>query len=216
MTTARFGSIDQAVSALRRGGMVIVVDSEDRENEGDLVLAAQHATPSAINFMMTHARGLICAPVLPDALAALRIPPMVATNTDPRSTAFHVSVDLRRPHRTGISARDRAETLAALADPRSRADDFTQPGHVFPLAYRPGGVLVRAGHTEASIDLVRLAGLAPAAVICEVADDDGEMARVPALLQRARAWNVPLVTIDDLIAVRRHERLAPATLSSVA
>jgi 3,4-dihydroxy 2-butanone 4-phosphate synthase/GTP cyclohydrolase II len=198
MTSGRFASIDAAVSVIRRGGMALVIDSEDRENEGDVVMAAQHVTPSAINFMMTHARGLICAPVLPELLAALRIPPMVVNNNDPRGTAFHVSVDLRRPNRTGISARDRAETIAALADPRAHAADFTQPGHVFPLAYREGGVRVRAGHTEASIDLVRLAGLTPAAAICEVADDNGDMARLPALVRRAQAWHMPLITIEAL------------------
>src|SRR5689334_627968 len=149
--------------------MVILMDDKDRENEGDLVMAADKVTPEAINFMATHGRGLICAPVVRDRLCELGIPPMVGASTDPRRTAFHVSVDVRAGATTGISASERAATIRALASPESTSADFTQPGHVFPLAYAPGGVLRRAGHTEASVDLAVLAGLRPAAAICEIA-----------------------------------------------
>ncbi|HWI71307.1 MAG TPA: bifunctional 3,4-dihydroxy-2-butanone-4-phosphate synthase/GTP cyclohydrolase II, partial [Baekduia sp.] len=194
--------VDVAVAAIARGEMVVVVDSASRENEGDLVLAADHVTPEAINFMATHARGLICAPMTRERLDALGIPPMVARNTDRHGTAFHVGVDARVTT-TGISAADRAATIAALADPAAVAVDFTRPGHVFPLAYAPGGVLERAGHTEASVDLARLAGASPAAVICEIAGPDGEMMRLPALLAFAAEHGLLVVAITDLIEHRR-------------
>ena len=200
-------TVEEAVAAIAAGGMVVVVDAPERENEGDLVMAAQKATPETINFMATHGRGLICAPMLPDRLCELGIPPMVGERTDPHQTAFHVSVDLRTGT-TGISASERAATIRALASPSARAADFAQPGHVFPLAYRSGGVLRRAGHTEASIDLAVLAGLAPAAAICEIARADGEMARLPHLLPFARRHGLPVVAISDLIEHRRRrERL---------
>jgi 3,4-dihydroxy 2-butanone 4-phosphate synthase/GTP cyclohydrolase II len=192
-------SIDQAVAAIARGEMVVVVDDPGRENEGDLVMAAEFVTPEAMHFMASEGRGLICAPMLPERLAALGIPSMVARNTDPNGTAFHVSVDLAEGTSTGISASDRARTIAALADPSARRADFTQPGHVFPLAYRHGGVLVRPGHTEASIDLAVLAGAAPAAVICEIAADDGEMMRLPGLLQFAARHGLHVVAISHLV-----------------
>ncbi|HTB22832.1 MAG TPA: bifunctional 3,4-dihydroxy-2-butanone-4-phosphate synthase/GTP cyclohydrolase II [bacterium] len=201
-------SIAQAVADLKRGRMVIVTDDEERENEGDLVMAAEKATPKAVSFMARHGRGLICAPMLGERLDALDISHMVEEPQESFRTAFTVSVDARRGTSTGISAHDRAETLRALADSRSRARDFNRPGHVFPLRYREGGVLVRAGHTEAAVDLCRLAGLKPAGVICEVMRDDGFMARLPDLLKFARRHRLKVVSIADLIRHRReHERL---------
>jgi 3,4-dihydroxy 2-butanone 4-phosphate synthase/GTP cyclohydrolase II len=202
------GAVERAVAAIAAGEMVIVVDSADRENEGDLVMAAQHVSARDVHFMATEGRGLICVPMTAAGLAALRIEPMVALNTDPAGTAFHVSVDVRSGTTTGISASDRAATIRALADRDSRAQDFSRPGHVFPLAARDGGVLERAGHTEAAIDLVKLAGLDPVAVICEIADSDGEMARMPTLLDFAKRHRITMVTIDELAAYRRRtERL---------
>ncbi|MEA2359651.1 MAG: 3,4-dihydroxy 2-butanone 4-phosphate synthase / cyclohydrolase [Solirubrobacteraceae bacterium] len=201
-------SIDDAVAAMRRGEIVIVVDAPTRENEGDLVMAAECATPETINFMATHGRGLICVPMLRERLEALRIPKMVADGTDPRETAFHVGVDHRRGTTTGISASDRATTIRALASGDASPGDFSQPGHVFPLCYQEGGVLRRAGHTEAGIDLAVLADRGAAAVICEVIGEDGEMARLPALLELAREHGLLVVSIADLIAYRRsRERL---------
>jgi 3,4-dihydroxy 2-butanone 4-phosphate synthase/GTP cyclohydrolase II len=200
--------IEAAIAAIAGGEMVVVVDSPDRENEGDLVMAAEKVTPEAVNFMATHGRGLICAPMLPERLAELGIEPMVANGTDPHGTAFHVGVDLRAGATTGISAADRAATLAALADPAGSAADFTRPGHIFPLAARPGGVLRRAGHTEAAVDLAQLAGLRPAGVICEIMAVDGRMARLPDLLAFAAEHGLLVVAISDLIAYRRRrERL---------
>ncbi|MEA2276571.1 MAG: 3,4-dihydroxy 2-butanone 4-phosphate synthase / cyclohydrolase [Solirubrobacteraceae bacterium] len=201
-------SIDDAVAAMRRGEIVIVVDAPTRENEGDLVMAAECATPETINFMATHGRGLICVPMLRERLEALRIPKMVADGTDPRETAFHVGVDHRGGTTTGISASDRATTIRALASGDASPGDFSQPGHVFPLCYQEGGVLRRAGHTEAGIDLAVLADRGAAAVICEVIGEDGEMARLPALLELAREHGLLVVSIADLIAYRRsRERL---------
>jgi 3,4-dihydroxy 2-butanone 4-phosphate synthase/GTP cyclohydrolase II len=195
--------IDDAVAAISRGEMVVVVDAPDRENEGDLVMAAEHVSPADVNFMATEGRGLICVPIAGERLSELGIGPMVASNSDPKGTAFHVSVDHRETTTTGISAADRAHTIRALADPRSRGIDFTQPGHVFPLACREGGVLKRAGHTEASVDLCRMAGLSGTAVICEIAGVDGEMARLPQLLEFAQRHKLLVVAITDLIAKRR-------------
>jgi 3,4-dihydroxy 2-butanone 4-phosphate synthase/GTP cyclohydrolase II len=196
-------SIEAAVEVMGRGGMVVLVDAPERENEGDLAMAADCVTPEAVNFMATHGRGLICVPMLPERLSELAVPPMVARSTDPKGTAFHVSVDHRDRTTTGISAGDRANTIRALADPSASAAEFTQPGHVFPLAARAGGVLKRAGHTEAALDLAVMAGRGPAAVICEIAGDDGEMARLPALLEFARRHGLLVVAISDLIAYRR-------------
>jgi 3,4-dihydroxy 2-butanone 4-phosphate synthase/GTP cyclohydrolase II len=201
-------SVDDAIEAIARGEMIVVVDSPDRENEGDLVMAAEKVTADAVNFMATHGRGLICAPVVRERLCDLGIPPMVGESTDPRRTAFHVSVDVREGATTGISASERAATIRALASPDSVAADFTQPGHVFPLAYTSGGVLRRAGHTEASVDLAVLAGLAPAAAICEIAKANGEMARLPELLEFAAEHDLKVLAISDLIEHRRRrERL---------
>lgn len=211
------GTVERARAAIAAGEMVIVVDSADRENEGDLVMAAQHVRARDVHFMAVEGRGLVCVPMTAARLAALRIDPMVARNTDPAGTAFHVSVDVRAGTTTGISASDRALTLRALADPDSRAEDFSRPGHVFPLAARGGGVLERAGHTEAAVDLVKLAGLDPVAVICEIADSDGEMARMPTLVGFAERHGITLVTIADLVAYRRRTeslicRVGPARL----
>ncbi len=204
----RFAAIPDAVAAIAAGRMVIVVDSPDRENEGDVVMAAEFVTDADVNFMATHARGLICAPMPAERLCELGIPPMAAHSRDLHKTAFHVGVDHADRATTGISAQDRAEALRALADENSLPSDFRQPGHVFPLAYRPGGVLRRAGHTEAAIDLALLAGCRPAAAICEIADDDGEMARLPALLEFGARHDLLVITIEDLIAYRRsHEEL---------
>jgi len=213
-TEQGLASVEDAVAAIGRGEMVVVVDDPGRENEGDLAMAAEFVTPEAINFMATHGRGLICAPMLAERLAELGIAPMVARSTDPKGTAFHVSVDLVGVTTTGISASDRAKTVRALADPGSVGRDFSQPGHVFPLAYRSGGVLKRAGHTEASIDLAVLAGAAPAAVICEIAGADGEMARLPNLLDFAARHGLLVVAISDLIAYRRRREKLVTRVSS--
>jgi 3,4-dihydroxy 2-butanone 4-phosphate synthase/GTP cyclohydrolase II len=196
-------SVERAVAAIRAGEMVVVVDAADRENEGDLVMAAQFVGAGDVHFMAAEGRGLVCVPMTAARLGALRIEPMVAHNSDPAGTAFHVSVDAHSGTTTGISASDRAATIRALADLHSRAEDFSRPGHVFPLAARDGGVLERAGHTEAAIDLVNLAGLEPIAVICEIADSDGEMARMPALVDFAERHEIPIVTIAELAAYRR-------------
>lgn len=204
-STGQLAGVPDAVDALRCGQMVIVVDDEDRENEGDFVLAADFVSPEAINFMATFGRGLICVPMLTETLDALDIPPAVANNTDSKQTAFRVAVDHARLTTTGISARDRANTILALADPRSRPMDFTRPGHVFPLGYRRGGVLTRPGHTEAAVDLAVLAGLTPAAVICEICSADGEMARLPELMEIGSKHGLPVLRIADLITHRKRE-----------
>ena len=178
--------------------MVIVVDALNRENEGDLVIAAEFADAEALNFMATHGRGLICISMTTERLSELDIPPMAHRNTDRHHTAFHVGVDLRSGTSTGISARDRALTARALADPDVTGDAFTMPGHLFPLAAHPNGLNSRQGHTEASVELTRLAGLGPAAVICEIASGDGEMARLPELLEFAREHHLQILPIDEL------------------
>jgi 3,4-dihydroxy 2-butanone 4-phosphate synthase / GTP cyclohydrolase II len=214
---AQLAPVEAAVAAIGRGEMVVLVDSPARENEGDLVMAAELATAESVNFMATHARGLVCCPMTLSRLDELRIPPMVTTARDRHGTAFHVGVDLRDLARSGVSAAGRAATIRALASGASVASDFVRPGRVFPLAYRPGGVLRRAGHTEGAVDLVRLAGLAPAAVICEIAGPDGAMARLPALLEFARRHGLLIATISDLIAYRRSreplvERIAESSV----
>ena len=213
----RFASIQDAVEVIRDGGMVVVVDDEDRENEGDLVMAADAATPETMAFIVNHSSGVICTPMLGEDLDRLEIPMMVSRNEDPKGTAYTVSVDAAEGTTTGISAADRARTCGVLADPSSVATDVTRPGHVFPLRYHPGGVLRRLGHTEASVDLLRLAGRRPAAVICEVVNDDGTMARVPDLEAFCSEHGLVMVTIADLVAYRREresvvERVAAATL----
>ena len=201
-------TIAEAIADIRAGKMVIVLDDEDRENEGDLVMAADHVTPEAINFMRKEAGGLICVAMTRSRLDALDIPDMVRDNTTPLGTAFSVSVEARGRVTTGISAHDRAATIKALVDPQSTPADFLRPGHTFPLRARDGGVLVRAGQTEASVDLARLAGLSPAGVICEIMDDDGSMMRLPRLREFAKKHAMRLVTVKDLIAFRmRNEKL---------
>lgn len=202
-----FDPIDDAIEALRRGEMIVAVDDEDRENEGDLIVAAEHATPEVINFMATHARGIICTPMEPERLDELGIPMMAANDPDHDGCAFTVSVDARHDTTTGTSAYDRAATIARLMAPDATGDDFLQPGHVFPLRAKPGGVLHRAGHTEASVDLARLAGLSPAAVICEIMNEDGSMARLPELQAFAQTHGLKLISIADLIEYRmEHDR----------
>ncbi|MFB6286895.1 MAG: bifunctional 3,4-dihydroxy-2-butanone-4-phosphate synthase/GTP cyclohydrolase II [Candidatus Bipolaricaulia bacterium] len=197
-----FDPIDDAIEALRRGEMIIAVDDEDRENEGDLILAADRATPEAINFMATHARGIICTPMEPERLDELEIPMMTPNDPDHDGCAFAVSVDARHETSTGTSAYDRAATISRLLDPNATNADFIQPGHVFPLRAKPGGVLQRAGHTEASVDLARLGNLSPAAVICEIMNEDGSMARLPDLQAFARTHGLKLISIADLIRYR--------------
>lgn len=192
-------SVLRAVAAIREGRTIVVVDDESRENEGDLVCAAAHATPNVVNFMVRHGRGLLCVPMGRERLEALGLPPMAKRNTDPMGTAFTVSVDARKGVTTGISASERSATVMTLADPNSGPDDFCQPGHIFPLLARDGGVLSRAGHTEATIDLCRLAGLPPVGLICEILRDDGEMMRLPDLVAFAKEHDLPLLTIADLI-----------------
>ena len=201
-------ALSRALEVLKRGQMVILVDDEDRENEGDLILPAEHVTPEAINFMAKHARGLICLTLTPSRVEALGLPMMTTTNRSPKGTAFTVSIEARSGVTTGISAADRAHTIRVAQDPRSRAEDLISPGHIFPLRAQEGGVLVRAGHTEGSIDLMKLAGLRPAAVICEVMNDDGTMARLKDLRAFADTHQIPIVSIKDVIAYRmEHESL---------
>ena len=204
----RIDSIEDGLAALARGEVIIVVDDEDRENEGDFVMAAEKVTPEAINFLATFGRGLVCLAATRDRMRELELQPMVAENTASHGTSFTVSVDAAAGIATGISAADRARTVRVFIDPTTAPRDLARPGHVFPLAAQPGGVLQRAGHTEAVVDLCRLAGLYPAGVLCEIMDDDGSMARLPRLRQVADRFGLALVTIADLIEYRRrHEQL---------
>ena len=197
-------SIEKGLEDLKAGKFLIVVDDEDRENEGDLVMPAQHVTPDAVNFMVTHARGQLCMPMLAERLAELDIPMLPSRHSDSAMpTAFTMPVDYAINTTTGISAHDRAATIRALIDPEAQPTDFIQPGHLFPLRYHVGGVLVRAGHTEAIIDLCRLAGLYPAGVVCEIMKDDGTMARLPDLIPMARQHALNILSIADLIEYRR-------------
>ncbi|HEV3233307.1 MAG TPA: bifunctional 3,4-dihydroxy-2-butanone-4-phosphate synthase/GTP cyclohydrolase II [Candidatus Dormibacteraeota bacterium] len=201
-------NIEQAIDDVKQGKFLIVVDDEDRENEGDLFIAADFVSADAINFMATHGRGLICTPLEGSRLDDLGIEPMVGRNTAPLGTAFTVSVEARHKVSTGISAEDRASTVKALIDPTSKPTDFSKPGHTFPLRAREGGVLVRAGQTEAAVDLARMAGLYPAGVICEIMKEDGTMARMPDLEKFSKKHGIGIVTIKDLITYRRRwERL---------
>jgi len=203
-----FHPIEAIIADIRRGRMVILTDDADRENEGDLIIAAEKATPQAINFMARHGRGLICAPITRSRASQLGLQRMVLDNRESLKTDFTVSVDAARGITTGISAADRAATVKILSSPKARPADLVQPGHIFPLQAREGGVLQRAGHTEASVDLARLAGLDPSAVICEIMNDDGQMARIPELLQFAATHRLKIGTIRDLIEYRRrHEKL---------
>jgi 3,4-dihydroxy 2-butanone 4-phosphate synthase/GTP cyclohydrolase II len=199
-----FTKIEQAIAAIERGELVIVVDDADRENEGDLIMAAEKMTPEAMGFMIRHTSGVICMPVEGERLDELRLPLMVAENTESQRTAFTVSVDARRGTTTGISAADRCTTVHAILDPATVADDLARPGHIFPLRYREGGVLKRAGHTEAAVDLARLAGLRPAGVLAEVVNEDGSMARGPDLVRFAKEHDLQIISIAHLIRYRRH------------
>lgn len=203
-----FVTIEAAIAEIKKGKMVIVTDDEDRENEGDFVMAAEKVTDQAINFMAKYGRGLICLPLEGSRLDELKIPAMVEDNTSAQQTAFHVSIGAKEKITTGISAHDRAVTIKATIDPTIKPEDLSRPGHVFPLRARDGGVLKRAGHTEAAVDLARLAGLYPAGVICEIMKEDGTMARVPELTLVAEKHRLKMVTIADLIEYRRrNERL---------
>src|SRR5512134_2022605 len=197
-----FARVEDAVEAIRHGRMVIVVDDEDRENEGDLTIAAEKVTPEVINFMARYGRGLICMPMTAERLEQLDIPLMVQQNSSRFDTAFCVSIEAKGRTSTGISAADRANTVLAAIDPLTRPADLSRPGHMFPLRARPGGVLVRAGQTEAAVDLARIAGLYPAGVICEIMNEDGTMARVPQLAKFARRHGLLMITIADLIKYR--------------
>jgi len=205
-----FSTISELIADARMGKPVILVDSHDRENEGDIVIPAQFATDRAINFMARHARGLICLAVTAERAAALRLRPMVERNGSPHGTAFTVSIEAASGVTTGISAQDRARTIAVAVDPAAGPADLVSPGHVFPLVARPGGVLARPGHTEAAVDIARLAGLTPAGVICEIMNDDGTMARLPDLRRFARIHGLRIGAIEDLIAWRRAHEGAPA------
>ena len=210
-----WATIDQAVDALAAGNFVLVVDDEHRENEGDLILAAEMATPERIAFMVRHTSGLICVPLSGDRLDELAVPLMVLENTDSHETAFTVSVDAVAGTTTGISAADRSATIRALVDPKTRPADLARPGHIFPLRYREPGVLVRPGHTEASVDLARLAGLYPGGVLSEVVNDDGTMARGESLEQFAETHHIPIVSIDQLVTHRwKTESLVQRTTST--
>jgi len=209
-----FTRIEDAIDIFKQGNLIIVVDDEDRENEGDLIFAAEKVSPEKINFMVTHGRGLICVPMQGNRLEELDLMPMVSQNTDKMQTAFTVSVDARDKTTTGISAFDRAATINVLIDPKTKPSDLRRPGHIFPLKAREGGVLTRAGHTEAAVDLAKLAGLYPAGVLCEILNADGTMARVPQLLEYAKKYNLPIITIKDLIEYRRRtEKLIENTVT---
>jgi 3,4-dihydroxy 2-butanone 4-phosphate synthase / GTP cyclohydrolase II len=213
--TSPFASIDDAIDAFRAGKMIIVVDDEDRENEGDLTIAAEKITPDAINFMARYGCGLICVPMTESRLSELDLPQMVGENTARLGTAFSVSVDARGVTSTGVSASDRAATVLAMIDQRTRPSDLVRPGHMFPLKARDGGVLVRAGQTEAAVDLARIAGLYPAGVICEIMSPDGTMARVPELSKFARRHKLLMITVADLIQYRlRTEALVQRVASA--
>jgi 3,4-dihydroxy 2-butanone 4-phosphate synthase/GTP cyclohydrolase II len=210
----RFAAVEEAIEDLRAGRVVVILDDEDRENEGDLACAAEFVTPEIVNFMATHGRGLICLPMTAERLDALQIPPMVQENTARRGTAFCVSIEARSEVTTGISAADRARTIRVAVDPATRPSDLARPGHIFPLRAVVGGVLKRAGHTEAIVDLCRLAGLSPAGVVCEIMNADGTMARLPELLPFAAAHGLKLLSIADLIRHRmRTERLVTRVAS---
>ncbi len=202
-------SLEEALDELKAGRLLIVVDDEQRENEGDLVMAAEKVTPEAVNFIVKHARGLLCMPMLGERLDELQMPLMVSQNgANKNQTAFTVSVDYKKNTTTGISAPDRAASIRAMTDPAVRPEDFTKPGHLFPLRYHPGGVLARAGHTEAVVDLCNLAGMYPAGIVCEMMDEDGTMSRLPSLEEFAHEHNLKILSIAQIIAHRRrHEKL---------
>src|SRR5512144_2152075 len=199
MLRNKCNTIDEAIEDMAKGKMVILVDDEDRENEGDLCMAAEKVTPAAINFMAKYGRGLICLSLTPERTEELRLPMMTDDNTSSFGTAFTISIEAKKGVTTGISAADRAKTIKTAINPKSGPEDLARPGHVFPLRAKPGGVLQRAGQTEGSVDLARLAGLSPAGVICEIMNDDGTMSRVPQLIEFAKKFNLKIVTVKDLI-----------------
>ncbi len=205
----QLNTIEEAIEDIRQGKVIIVVDDEDRENEGDFLAAAEMATPEIINFMATHGRGLICAPITEERCEELQLNMMVSSNTDPMETAFTISVDLKgHGVTTGISASDRAKTIRSLIDPDIKPHDLSRPGHIFPLKAKEGGVLRRVGHTEAAIDFARLAGFKPAGFIVEIMNEDGTMARLPQLLEKAKQFDLKIVSIEDLVAYRmNHDSL---------
>src|SRR5215468_1959570 len=204
---SHFATVEEAVEEIRNGRMVVLVDDEDRENEGDLAMAAEKITPDAINFMAKYGRGLICMPLTEDRCDELHLPLMSPINTSVHGTAFTEAIDARVGVTTGISASDRAITILTAIDPKTKPQDLARPGHIFPLRARNGGVLVRAGQTEASVDVARIAGLQPAGVICEIMSEDGTMARVPQLIEFCKEHNLKMLTVADLIRYRmQHER----------
>lgn len=214
MSKSPFNTIPEAIEDIRNGEIVIVVDDEDRENEGDFLMAADKATPQAINTMVKHGRGLVCAPITKNRAHELKLDYMVSEGADPDEAAFTISIDHKELTTTGISAPDRANTIKEIINPEAKPADFRRPGHVFPLIGVDGGVLRRAGHTEAAIDLARLAGCEPAGIICEIMHDDGEMARLPELIELSKKFGMKLITIKDLIAYRmEHESLVTQILS---
>jgi 3,4-dihydroxy 2-butanone 4-phosphate synthase / GTP cyclohydrolase II len=215
VTTSPFATVAEAIEEIRRGRFVVVVDAPDRENEGDLTIAAEFATPEAINFMAKHGRGLICLCLTEERCDELGLRPMTHNNEAPNETAFTITIEAREGITTGISAADRAHTIAVAIDPAKGSRDLVQPGHVFPLRARPGGVLQRSGQTEAAVDLARLAGLRPAGVVCEIMNEDGTMARVPDLLPYCERHGLKLVTIADLIEYRRRTEKLVERLTSV-
>lgn len=209
-------NIPEILEDLRQGKMIILVDDEDRENEGDFVIAAEKCTPEAINFMATHGRGLICLALTPEHIKQLELPPMTPDNTSPFETAFHLSIEAKTGVTTGISAADRAHTIQVAGNPDAKASDLVRPGHIFPLRAREGGVLVRTGQTEGSVDLARLAGLAPSGVICEIMNKDGTMARRPELEKVAQEHDIKICTIEDIIEYRRaHEHIVTRAAQTI-
>lgn len=214
-TDYKFSTIEEAVEDIKNGRFVIVVDDEDRENEGDLIMAAEKVTAADINFFVTHGRGLICVPMSKERLDKLELQPMVQKNSALLGTRFSVSVDVVKGTTTGISAEDRAKTIMALVDSKTKPDDLARPGHIFPIQAVDGGVLARAGHTEATVDLCRLAGLAPLGILCEIMDDDGSMARVPRLMKLAEKFNLKIIMIQDLIAYRNENQKLVHRMNSV-
>lgn len=196
-----FNKIEEAINDLKEGKVIIVCDDQDRENEGDFVAIAEKATPDIINLMVTHGRGLVCVPIEEELAQKLKLHPMVTENSDPHGTAFTVSID-HKFSTTGISAFERSATVLSMVDPDAKPEDFKRPGHMFPLIAKKGGVLKRKGHTEAAVDLAKLAGGKPAGVICEILNEDGTMARVPQLQKVAEALNIKMITIEDLVSYR--------------
>ena len=215
-TVFRFHSIEDAIKDIRQGKMVVVVDDEDRENEGDFIMAADKVTPKAINFMTRHGRGIVCLPSTGERLQEFKLDMMVNENTALHGTPFTVSIDAVAGTSTGTSAQDRARTISNFVNPKAVPQDFARPGHIFPLRSRPGGVLRRAGHTEAAVDLARLAGLYPAGVLCEIMNEDGSMSRLPDLVKIASRFRLKIITIKDLIAFRRRSEKLVHSLSEVS